>query len=352
MTSVMWFIDHFNDRVVGEWWTRRWIWGLVARLKADDDPASWTQAITELRADLDTATFNNAANPFTVAHLHFALDIVETINPVPEHRHMAPGYLLQTAMTQDELSDESRFPPAPACSPPRGYKVPHDVRRPRRNLLGYRPKAPLDGLLPLRNLPDEWCALLLRRDQAAALRAVYQLTYARAANSVLRCVRDSRDLTHWHQNMALQIVAYAGQLLVAVSNDGVTHAEYDAADPGMDAVYDPIARFLFSPEELTSFRRQDAYMSEQFAHLFAAVWTGQHLQENLDALALSVREASDGHLTMRMGLRSMRGRYEIPPYLVPELDALLKAATPRASATAKRRHERHSSGAAGAEPEA
>ncbi|ALO05797.1 hypothetical protein AQF52_0196 [Streptomyces venezuelae] len=36
-------------------------------------------------------TLRHAAKPFTAAHVHFALDIVETINPVPEHRHMAPG---------------------------------------------------------------------------------------------------------------------------------------------------------------------------------------------------------------------------------------------------------------------
>ncbi|MFH7340793.1 hypothetical protein [Streptomyces sp. KHY 26] len=351
MTSVVWFIDHFNDRVVGEWWTRRWTWELVRRLKTDDDPSYWTRTVAELRAELDEVTLKHAAKPFTAAHLHLALDIVETINPVPEHRHMAPGYLIQTALTEEELSGGPGFPPAPACSPPRGFKVPPGLRRPRHDLLGRRPKAPLDGRIPLSSLPDEWFALLLRRDQTTVLRHLYQVTYGRAADSVLRCVRDSRDLTHWHQNMALQLVAYAGQLLIAVSNDGVTHSEEDLADSGQDAQYDPLARLLFSPEELASFRRQDAYMSEQFAHLFAAVWTGQHLQENLDALAVSVRGASDGHLELRKRLRSMRGRYEVPPYLVPELDALLKAAAARAAAEG-RRQQRREGGEAAVEREA
>ncbi|MFI6416775.1 hypothetical protein ACIBG6_04980 [Streptomyces sp. NPDC050842] len=35
--------------------------------------------------------------------------------------------------------------------------------------------------------------------------------------------------------MAPQLVAYAGQYLIAVSNDGVTHSEENSASPGQDA---------------------------------------------------------------------------------------------------------------------
>ncbi|GEB57274.1 hypothetical protein GCM10017674_60440 [Streptomyces gardneri] len=93
-------------------------------------------------------TLRHAAKPFTAAHVHFALDIVESINPVPEHRHMAPGYPIQTALTEEELGGGPPFPPATACRPPRGFKVPPGLTRPRRNLLGHRAKAPLDCRIP------------------------------------------------------------------------------------------------------------------------------------------------------------------------------------------------------------
>ncbi|ALO05751.1 hypothetical protein AQF52_0149 [Streptomyces venezuelae] len=59
----------------------------------------------------------------------------------------------------------------------------------------------------------------------------------------------------------------------------MTHSEEDSTSSGKDAQYDPLAPLLLPPEELTSFRRQrqDAYVSEQFAHLFSAVWTGEYL---------------------------------------------------------------------------
>ncbi|MCX4986570.1 hypothetical protein [Streptomyces sp. NBC_00572] len=336
MTSVMWFIDHFNDRILGEWWTRRWVWELARRLKTDDDPAHWTESVTELRAELNEVTLRHAATPFTAAHLHFALDLVDTINPVQEHRHMAPGYLLLVALTDEEHANVSGvFPEAPVCNPPQGISLPPEVRRPRRDLLGRYPEVPLDGRLPLASLPGEWLSMLLRRDQIGVLRSLYQLTHERASASVLTCVRDSRHLTQWHEGMALQIVAFAGQMITRVTPDGTTRTHGEGADdPGLDALYEPLPRLLFSPEELTSLRQQEAYMHEQFAHLFAAVVSGRHLQESVDSLASWVGEARSHFLEIRKELRAMRGRYLVPPYLVPELDALLKAAAARASAAA------------------
>ncbi|MFB8029739.1 hypothetical protein ACFQ6U_33255 [Streptomyces sp. NPDC056465] len=333
MTSVQWFHDHWADKTVGDWWTRRWVHELVRRLKTDEDPAHWTESVAELRSELDEVIPNQAANPFTAAHLYFALDLVDTINLVQEHRQMAPGYLIQVALTDKELAKAAGFPAAPVCNPPRGSSLPAETR-PRRNLLGRYPKVPLDGRLPLAGLPDQWFRYLLRHNQTGVLKSLYQLSHDRGSASVLHCVRNSKNLAEWHAGMALQIVAYAGQMLTPVSDHGVAFAPGEAPDPsGLDARYHPLAQLLFSPDELTSLRRQEAYMSEQFAHLFTAVIFGLHLQENLDALVRAVGEACGGFLEKRKSLRAMRGRYEAPPYLIPELDALLKAAAARASAT-------------------
>ncbi|MFI9747600.1 hypothetical protein [Streptomyces sp. NPDC052494] len=125
MTSLGWYFDHWADRTVGAWWTRRWVWELVRLLKSDDDPVHWAKSAAAHRAELNQLVLRHAATPFTAAHLHFALDLVDTINPVREHRHRAPDYLLEVALTDEELEHASvDFPPAPVRAMRGRYGVP------------------------------------------------------------------------------------------------------------------------------------------------------------------------------------------------------------------------------------
>ncbi|RSS58477.1 hypothetical protein [Streptomyces sp. WAC01280] len=125
MTSLDWYFDHWADRTAGNWWTRRWVWELVHRLKSDDGPVHWAKSVAAHRAELNQLILRHAATPFTAGHLYLVLDLVDTINPSREHRRRAPGYLLEVALADGELEHASvEFPPAPVRAMRGRYGVP------------------------------------------------------------------------------------------------------------------------------------------------------------------------------------------------------------------------------------
>ncbi|MEI5031867.1 hypothetical protein RB201_00125 [Streptomyces sp. S1A(2023)] len=283
MTDVRWFFRTWSHQAGGDLWSLSWVQELVRRLEADDDPAHWMQSVAELRTELNGVIPSNTVTTSTAAHLHFALDMVDTINPVQEYRYLALGYLVQA-----------------------------------------------DVVFPLASLPSAWFDALLRRRQTGVVRAFYELTHKRGSASVLHCVRDSRNITEWHERMALQLVAQAEQELTQVSHMGIALGHGETSDgSGLDARYMPLARLVFSPEELTSLRRQEAYMAEQFAHLYTAVRSESHRQgepRRPCRAGLCRQQRLPGEAQgSALDARPLHG----PPYLIPELDALLKAAQAR-----------------------
>ncbi|MBI2732945.1 MAG: hypothetical protein HYX44_06520, partial [Aquabacterium sp.] len=78
----------------------------------------------------------------------------------------------------------------------------------------------------------------------------------------------------------------------------------------------PILSWLFSPEEIDTLHRREAYAAECFAHLFTSHFGGmitpQHQQEVAEDYA---RRAAENRLDARQWLALGKSRFEIAPYV-------------------------------------
>jgi hypothetical protein len=309
MVDPLWFmLESGWNREIGAWWVRRWAYDFCLQLESRESPQAWTETIAATRRDLDATFLGQAADPATAASVWFAVDLVETVNLVPEHRSAGPGYLIQVALTVDELEAwQGRWPPPAPSTPadPGLTSGPAD------------PEVPLHGMLPLRDLPEAWVDTRLIRGQLEVLRDLYRIVHKRAEQAITKAVRESRDLAEWREAMALQIITRASQNILPVTRSGMGWAGADEIDPR--------ARLLFEDGELESLRKGEAYAEEQFAHLGTALDKGCHEQAYIDELAVKVRESTDDPLETRRALRAGRARYRVPPFLVRELDQHLRA---------------------------
>jgi len=130
--------------------------------------------------------------------------------------------------------------------------------------------------------------------------------------------RDSGTYDEWLRDLAALAVALVERNFVPVTEN-----------PGGIGSWHPLAEQVFSADDLSTMRRDEAFFAEQFAHLFQVVIMGGHRGEVLTRLSEnpSIVDTTDRQV-MRQQLRLMRARYEIPPYLFTELDRRLAGAPP------------------------
>lgn len=338
MVDPDWFNrSRANDRIEG-WWVRRWAYDLCVQLKSKESPEAWSRIIATTRDDLNARILRQAANTSTAAHVWFAVDLVETVNQVPEHRHLALAYLIQLALTAREaeawVDAVILVPRRPPLEVPlesyilalTGRKVemrqdwfPSPPATPADPALASKPGlpgVPLHGMLPLHDLPRRWILIMLGHRQHGVLRDLYRLVHGRAEQTIIRAIRESRDLSEWREAMALQIIARVSQHILPVTRDGMGTLSRGN--------FSEIAGMLFSDDELDSLRKGEAYAAEQYAHLSVALHWGWHEETHIGYLREITREAVEewdsDPFPIRRALRAGRGRYYLPPFLIPELD--------------------------------
>lgn len=274
---------------IGAQWTRFWVFGLACNtVGAAEEGGNWSELVAAHRSSLDIMASGGLANSDTMALLHIAIDIVETVELAPELHMLAIDYLMNVALTEAEIP-----PPGQPLVPPE-----------------QGPTAPMDGCLPLQNLPFAWKREMLQRGQREVLRQLFMISHEQLSAAIQQCVRHSRNLEEWQAGMVRQLIYHTRMKVTSV-----TYGDRPS-----------YVKDLFTPEEITTLTRQERYAAEQFAHLGTALGYGRHLQKSLDELTERSLTIEGDTLRLRMQLRAMRARYEVPPYMVPELEALLRSA--------------------------
>ncbi|MFD3486610.1 hypothetical protein [Streptomyces sp. NPDC058665] len=350
---------------------RIWALEFSSRLKNSHQPEDWAAAVAGEQHLLRPFLLALSNHPKLVALVWLILDLGEETDHGQSSRQYATQFL-------DETFAEIvvRWPsPAPT-------RIPQQIPLSKLPLPQYTPlnKLPISQHIPLR--PGREPAFvfldgLLHQGQEETVRALYRRMHNRAVDSVTECVRHSKNLAEWQENMRMQLLALHALSVVLVTN------RYADAPAGTRAPWSvALAERLFTPVELVDMRRAEAYTEEQYAHLMTAVTDGSTTQSGLDELIRQYRRAAaefrlrtggrplDGLdelssryrrvaaefirlrtggqsqlpsvaqsrqdryeaeakrlFHMRKELRTMRGRYLVPPYLVGELDSILRNAS-------------------------
>ncbi|MFF0195861.1 hypothetical protein ACFYT5_23350 [Streptomyces anulatus] len=282
-------LETFHGHPIGAHWTRFWVFGLACNtVGAVEEGSNWSELVRAHRSSLDIMASTGLADCNTLAVLHIAIDIVETVELAPELHFLAVDFLMHVALTEEEIP----APGEPLVPPEQG------------------PTAPLDGCIPLQSLPFAWRREMVRRGQREVLRQLLMIPHEQLSAAIKQCVRHSRNLEEWQAGMVRQLIYHERMKVSSLTyGDRPSYIEN-----------------LFTPEEITTLTKQERYAAEQFAHLGTALGFRRHLQESLDELTEKARTIEGDTLRLRTELRAMRARYEVPPYLVPELEALLRAA--------------------------
>jgi len=163
---------------------------------------------------------------------------------------------------------------------------------------------------PAAYLPAIAITALYDNGQLDAMRALYHVIGCRIHQRRKTVQRNSQTHDEWLRDLAALAIALVERKVVPVTETGLGIGRWN---PGIEN--------LFSANQLTTLRRDEAFFAEQFAHLLSLIAVGGHHSEAL--LRLSEDPSFDrpaDRLVARQRLRLMRARYEIPPYLFSELD--------------------------------
>jgi hypothetical protein len=288
--------EFFGDLAADEHAVQQFCREVVHRLISPlGDVAGWPMILADVRRDIDDLAADNTIGVGSASSMHFVTDLLEAaaISGTTPHVPRSVAGLVAGAV----ISDRQWREVIQAMARDRGIQT--------RKLDYGRP--------PVMQMLGEILSTLYDRGERDVIRLLYTTIRGRVHRLRRMAQRESGTYDEWLTHLATLSV-------FLIERNGVPVTE----PAGGIGSWHPLAEWAFSSDELGTMRRDEAFFSEQFAHLFTVVAKGAHLRETLNRLAADVSAVDRaGRQAKREELRLMRARYEIPPYLFTQLDQQL-----------------------------